>query len=328
MAFQPSIRSALLLVCSVAAASGGGSAEADRPRVRTRQGNVVADDGTRLRGTAFFLDLFDTEDFRAHREEYRETFRKVSRDYHLNCVRICPWIGTWDYDVGGNRHHRESFVDMVDAVVDWCGEDDIHAVVNLHTKFGTEVDPAKAKAFWDVFAPRYADRTHVAYELINEPEESSSLANMAELYRHVRGIAPDTHLILFSPNNASKITLDELKAASVGIDYANASFGWHCYEWYADKPVEWRHAFALRRAGVPVICTEFFSLDRADNMPIDWEHLIGNIRFAEKGKFSWMQWGPFAQRRNTNKPGWDEAAVGFRERYREEIERAGVAWWE
>jgi len=197
--------------------------------------------------------------------------------------------------------HKTDILYLIDKVVQWAEEDGIYAIVNLHTRFGTTTELNRMKDFWEVMAPRYKDKTHVVYELTNEPKtqfwtdtdfgdrgdretnDSNLLidAVMADLYTYVRGLAPETHLILWSPNNPSALTVDRINAASDGIDYSNASVGFHIYEYTLGKAQQWDLAQEYRDAGYPTILTEFYSLSAADHYPIDYAHLITNIKTAE-----------------------------------------------
>ena len=305
----------------------------------TADNNVVSDTGQPLRGAPFFLDLFSIFEtqtngnvvggMQANEALYRQYFSEMVTEYNINTVRIAPWLGVWETMQVEDQYydsHKSEFVYMVDTVVDWAEEEGIYAIVNLHTRFGTDADLQRMKDFWDVFAPRYKDKTHVIYELTNEPKtqfwtednivqrrinindpdliedyDSNTLiqTSMAPLYQHVRAIAPDTHLILWSPNNPSSLPLQDIIDSSTGIDYSNASVGFHIYEFTLDKKSQWDIADTYRD-NFPTMLTEFYSLTHADNYPIDYAHLITNLKTAEERGYSWVQWGPTANYANLN----------------------------
>ncbi len=95
--------------------------------------------------------------------------------------------------------------------------------------------------FWNIVAPRYANRTHVFYELLNEPVEWSAADYTAKdvrrfkvLFDRVRLLAPKTHIVvcsfathISSPDRTTRDVAFEMKAA--GIDFSNASIGFHPY---------------------------------------------------------------------------------------------------
>lgn len=311
-----------------------------RGRVKIQGGNVVADNGTPLRGAPFFLSIWDIPDMRDNEATFKAYFEDVVNSYHMNVVRISPWIGDWTYMVKGQDHyenHKTDYLYMMDKAVQWAEDMGIYAIINMHIQFGTAANVQKTKDWWDVVAPRYKNKTHVVFELLNEPnlndyDTSKAYAEntMDEIYHHVRGLAPNTHLILWSPNNARKISLSELRSSSTGantIDYGNASFGFHVYEWNLNKPVEWDHAEDIRDAGFPVICTEFYSFENANYVPLDYDHMMDNIAFAEQKDMSWMQWGPTFQYRNQDKSGWTHNALKFSQTYLNELNNWGISHW-
>lgn len=298
-------------------------AYADRGRVKIQDGNVVADNGTRLRGAPFFLDHFSIDDMRNNESTYRNYFKSISQTYNMNLVRICPWIGDWEVMNREDRWYeknRDDYIYMTDKAVQWAAEDGIYAVVNLHMRFNTYADVQRAKDFWDVFAHRYESRTHVIYELVNEPNPASvkDTYNMRDIYQYVRRKAPSTHLILWSIADPDSLPVSAVRTRSEGIDYSNASVGFHTYDWLIGKDFRWKKAKEYRDNGFPVINTEFFSLTDADNYPIAWEYVVDNVRMAEQDGFSWMQWSPVFNYRFTNQ-GLSNNDLKFTDTYKNRI---------
>lgn len=295
--------------------------DAARARVKIQNNNVVASNGTTLRGAPFFLDIFAIQDMKDNDSQYKNYFNKVVNDYNMNLVRCSPWIGNWEYMIKGDQwyeNHKSLITHLLDKCVDWADEAGIYAVVNMHIKFGTKVDVQKTKDFWNVFAPRYKDRTHVLYEIVNEPDIPSVKNNMGTLYKHVRSKAPNTHLILWSLQDPEKISTNEIWNRSGDINYNNASVGWHSYETILGKTRRWDLAKDYRDNGLPVINTEFYSLNNADYYPIDYKYLVDNIRIGESMNMSWMQWAPVFNYRNTNQ-NLEHNDVKFTDNYKNRV---------
>ena len=265
--------------------------------------NVVADNGEALRGAPFFLDTFMIKDMRQNEALYREYFRDMSRNYKMNVVRVSPWIGKWTYMQKGSiwyENHKSDITYMVDKVIKWAEEDGIYVMLNLHTEFGTVVKMKPFQDFWDLFATKYKDHTHVIYEAINEPHIQTANVHAYDMYKYLRDRAPQTHIILWSVNDPEKVSVKDIQKYSNGIDYSNASMGWHSYETIIRKDLRWAIGNEYREAGIPSICTEFYSLTRANWFPIDYDFMMDNIKFAEDGNFSWVTWAPRANYRALN----------------------------
>ena len=233
-------------------------------------------------------------------------------------------MGNWQYDLGENEQHRKQYLYVMDTLVDWCAENDVYAVVNLHIQYKTNVDLGKAKDFWSLIAPRYKDRTHVVYELLNEPEPKRSLAFSNQIYRHVKSLAPETHQILFSHVAATQLTIEGLAEATKGVDFQNASIGFHCYDNVLLNTKQWDHAEKIRAAGYPIICTEFLSLTDNNDMPIQYDFLMHCMMRAEEREMAWISWGPFAQLRNPNKEGWTNNALRYSPDFTAALQRYGI----
>src|ERR1700760_4143235 len=77
--------------------------------------------------------------------------------------------------------------------------------------------------FWEAVAPRYKDRTHVFYELKNEPWQYDGLAEYQRtMYSLMRPLAPDTHIILWTIEHLIHVEDPVALIASLpGIDYTN-----------------------------------------------------------------------------------------------------------
>lgn len=281
-------------------------------------------DGEMLRGTTYFFDLYDAKDLRENEKQYREYFDSIFEKHPLNCVRICPWIGNWSYDIVDNPEHQKEYLYAIDTLVEWCRLNDVYAIVNFHIQYNTEVKLDKAKAAWDILAPRYHDQPHVIYELVNEPEPKSSLAVMGELYQHVRKIAPKTHFIVYSHVAATQFSIENLAESSEGIDFKNASVGFHCYDNNLLHAAQWDHAEKLRKAGYPMICTEYISLTNNNHMPISYKHLMHCMMRAEERNLAWISWGPFAQYRNKFKKGWTHEAVRYAPEFDTQLKEFGL----
>jgi Cellulase (glycosyl hydrolase family 5) len=310
------------------------SAEAARARVSIQNGNVVSDSGSPLRGAPFFMSIFNTRHMRDNETTYRNYFRTVANDYKMNAVRVSPWVGNWEYDIKNNSNHKTEMLYMIDKAVQWAGEDNIYCIINLHTAYNTVLTRQKVKDFWDIVAPRHKDKTHVIFEVVNEPNIASAKSHMAGIYSDVRALAPNTHLILWSLNNPDSggFTLQDIRNAS-SINYSNASFGFHVYEYTLGKNAKWERAKSYRSGGYPVICSEFYSLTNANDKPIDYRFLTDNIKFARSSTYNmaWVQWAPRFNYASIDQYGSNHlynSDIGFFQRYKDEVVNKGITkWW-
>ena len=279
---------------------------ADRVKI-DGDNNVVTQFDTPLRGAPFFMDIFGIKrdgGMAKNLATYEAYFNEAVQTYELNAVRCSPWVGKHAFFAFDQYQadHRTQFDILLDNCVQWAENNDIYAIVNYHTEFRTVLQPDLVKGFWDIYAPRYRNKSHVVFELVNEPEINSAKREMQGLYDHVRALAPDTHLILWSVFDPLEITADEIKAATPRINYRrdNASVGWHNYYDVTDTRA-WDRADSFADAGLPIINTEFWSLADRNDFPISYGSIADNVRIAEERGHSWMLWAPYLNYQFPNK---------------------------
>ena len=214
--------------------SDGGPTRGPRGRVVVEGERLLTDRGTLLRGVTFSPDSgfdFEMELYPAGaRDVIGRYFDKLALESGVNVVHV--YLENQFLDVG-------SRVDFGNVVVDEAERAGLYVIIALGS--GVDLggfDPAKAAAFWNLYAPLYADRTHVLYELHNAPERPCSVPWMQpsidlerDLYALVRSHAPDTHVIAFSylgiPTDDA--LLNGLERADFA-DWTNASVGFHAVE--------------------------------------------------------------------------------------------------
>lgn len=267
-----------------------------RGRVQVVSGNVVADSGYALRGEhIIFSDNVapSTPDGwldRMYDASYWSTLRD---DFHFNTLRLMimrppqNWPGGPGndcfypvyrcYDLGYTLSHGRTVLETIDDVVNLAAREGMYIIIDYHPVGGLVM--SDALEWWTVIAPRYKDRTHVIYEAANEPVAwnaadytEEDIDHQNELYRHIRSLAPNSHIILWSFANATGPMLEQVLAAT-DIDYANASVGFHPYSYDESAVTALRQMF-------PVINTEIgedrlFKTEQAEAIGVSWIWLYG-----------------------------------------------------
>jgi hypothetical protein len=236
-----------------------------RGRVRNNGTTIVTDWGTRLRMACWGMDicrcLFE-------REELRDL-----KNCGLNGIHVYLELTTTNAPepIGYNA-------ERMDSLVSWCRQESLYVVIT----HGGPIDNStveKCAKVWEFYAPRYADETHVVYEIKNEPNLKAIDVNR-ECFKVIRQYAPETHVLCLSYSNirsgASRITnaIDELGDA---IDWSNASVAYHGYgtsgEFQEDA------IKTINDYGYAVTCTEFWP---ANHLELNYER--AGISYAH---FQW-----------------------------------------
>lgn len=246
---------------------GMGQCIPERGRVAIVEGNVVADNGMPLRGEHFTLaenfdDPFDGSLDRLYDHDF---WRMLVDDFHLNTVRLLisrppqNWTGGTGHECFTpayrcyNLHYvmgnGKTVLEVMDDAVDKARRMGMYIIIDYHAVGGW--DAADAFSWWTVVAPRYADHTHVIYDIINEPVmwnaeqfEDDDVAFIGALYNYVRSLAPDTHLMLWGFGGATPAMRSVVEQAPA-IDYANASVSYHPYGFDQAAVLELREAYPI-----------------------------------------------------------------------------------
>jgi hypothetical protein len=237
---------ALALVAALGAACGGpsltfiaGGETADagpsappvvtaqvRQRVRVAGGSLVTDRGTLLRGIDIPIDL--TPDFPLD----AQMFVDMAQAEGLNAVQV--YLEYWGDATG-------SHLTQADQIIEEAGKAGLYVILGIgggpagagHPGNGW-FDINKVRSFWQLYGPRYKDRSNVIFQLQNQPDLScdtpwpaNTLAMEREAYSLVRSLAPDTHIILFSYRNMPTPALlgGDIDQVADLVDWSNASVG-------------------------------------------------------------------------------------------------------
>lgn len=217
--------SAFVLGLSAITASTASAAE--RGRVHVQNGTVMSDRNTILRGATNTLLTSYTRDW--------SYWRTLNVSLGLNAVRF----GVKTITIG--RTVEQQLPGLDNAV-------NAAAANNLYLMINNSVDPGgynigELKRFWSVVAPRYRNRTHVFYEMTNEPTRGapqwgdarqytdSVRADIKAVYDIMRSAAPYTHIVLFSGANLFPdcATYAAMVDKLPGIDWTKTSIGFHHY---------------------------------------------------------------------------------------------------
>jgi len=199
-----------------------GFSQIPRGRVQIKNGTLVSDSGTLLRGAYISTDISPTLPLKSD--------LKKLKNLGFNCIHLyaeCP-----QYMKPGDS------AILVDSIVKWTRNESLYLILNIGgCHQNGQFDLTFVKDFWNFYAPRYKDETHVVYEICNEPFGWSAPydANTIEMevtaYNIIRAKAPETHILLMSYSEAIKAAsvISDCKKLGTGIDWSNASIASHGY---------------------------------------------------------------------------------------------------
>jgi hypothetical protein len=269
-----------MIVCAVLV--WGTVALADRGRPHMSGGTVRADNGQLLRTSDLCVMQWCPWIWE------NESWYTCLRDkQNFNTVRAGVFIGRWCDDPDGEYATVPIVLSQLDVVVDIAARLNMYVIIDNHSSCCGRYDYARNAEFWSAVAPRYRDRTHVLYEIQNEPTGGNNywdelIQFEKDMFHLIRGHAPQTPVITMSFMNwggpGMKATTDKSASGADAIDYSNAAVGFHFYGGgdYAD-------ILKLKDA-YPCIMTET-APDESIGMTV--EILENQIKWLDQNGISW-----------------------------------------
>jgi len=238
-----------------------------------------------------------------------------SPGWYPNVIRIviCPadsHSGTWpnQFDPGNDNYYNN----LLRPVVDYCKTKDLYAIIDWHYVAPTSNKVASTSQFWTYMAPRFANDSHVIFELFNEPNDTGASetarwltvrANMQTWINIVRTYAPNNLILVAGPSYSQEIG----QAATYMLAADNVAIVSHIYpgHWLAYNHSWYTNHIDTCLRRYPVFMSEWgFTSDT--NWDDQWHLVMGTISnygqplmdFREARKISnsaWVasyNWGP------------------------------------
>ena len=281
-------------VVPIARGEGGGddpNARSPRGRVEVvDDGRMVTDIGSALRGVTSEADLgVDFEPYaspEAARPLLRAFFERLTSELGLNTFQI--YLEGWDVAAG-------SRAEFADVLVEESARAGAYLLIGPGAgpvrdgKGGTGwFDPAVVSAFWSFYAGRYADRSHVIYQLQKVPDRTcdalwgeDAIALEQSVHAIIRAQAPDTHVVMFSFASTPTASAFEANVGALdALEWHNASVGFHAH----DECVPISEVSSFPR---DLDDGRRISLLSTELPPTDWQ---ANLFALEEASVGWMHY--------------------------------------
>ena len=237
-------------------------AERGRPHIDSSRGYniLLSDQDTLLRGVSLSWDGGDPYGSRIKVMPSQRQLDALANQYGLNTLHLYL-----EGDSAGNTDRIGYNAEDCDILVQRCADAGLYLIITIgcNGENGT-MNLEWSQRFWEFYAPRYKDETHVIYEAHNEPVpntiyqwDRSDWVDQAELYHTIRTAAPDTFILLGSFMGFvgdARQGVDRMK--SEGVDWSNAGLAHHGYE--SKEGIEEAISIIQSSPKYPaLLCTEF-----------------------------------------------------------------------
>lgn len=250
----------------------------------------------------------------------RENLAKL-KELGLNAVHLYGEVFDPDYPAEGSQGPGYS-ASRMDDMVEMTRELGLYLVITIGNGANNgDYNRDYIIDFWEFYAPRYADETHVIFEIQNEPVAwtppySQSVLDMeVDAYNAIRNHAPDTPVLLMTYAVLSdwEAALRDLSKIHDDIDWSNAAVGFHGYAGHEETPPALEK---ILEAGYPMFMTEFttsewgYSLDHID---------LEMTATLERLGISWLNFLHVP-------PNFINEAIDDPTAYSDIVDRSGLGW--
>ncbi len=204
---------------------------ADQPRPVLSAGTIKTPSGKLIRAGVGWFSSWSGDDNQMARLKNQAYYQQL-KDYGNNAIRITNWdmrrIAEGHITSNNYAQLAQNLVPHLDEIVNLASQNDMYLIIT-NSNPGT-YNKAYLDAFWNQFAGRYKDRTHVIYEVCNEPAAWSASAytnavldDLAAVYANMRTKAPNTPMLhlTFSHPTESMISKVASYTTKTGISWTD-----------------------------------------------------------------------------------------------------------
>jgi len=283
----------------------------DGNKVKDPNGNIVI-----LRGVAM-IDLGSLEDWQGgalnmiDRLTDKNDTQSNSPGWYTKIIRIMiappDSVSGWPHPFNPDNN---DLYNLLRTVVDYCAEKEVYADIDWHYVANTYNHLASTSEFWRHMAPRFANDSHVIFELFNEPINpggsdaarwTSVKNDMQTWIDIIRGYAPDNLIFVGTPSYCQIIG----PTATDPVSDDNVVYISHIYptHWLSSSNQYYRDSITAAAAAHPVIMGEWGFESSSDPNNYITNGTISNygqplkefVEGIDIGSIAWVasyNWGP------------------------------------
>ena len=305
----------------------GASGQRARPKLNAARTTFVADNGERLRGP------YTSTEWSA-----ATTYDQIAKIKSLGCNAVHLYAEVFDLNYPNPGSTAPGYaVSRIDSIVASTRDLGLYLVMTIGNGANNgNHNRAYATNFWNFYASRYANETHVIFEIHNEPmawgpsyltgtTPAGTLDMEIGAYRAIRAGAPNSPVLLFSyavlsGSGGANAALNDIRSFNQTVFgnqnavWTNEAVGFHGY---GGRDGTITAVSSLLSAGYPCFMTEFGWPDwgRSSGVGLEVE-VTGDL---ERLGVSWLtfQYIP---------PSGVSSPVTTPELFKEPVENAGLSW--
>ncbi|MCC8049283.1 MAG: cellulase family glycosylhydrolase [Clostridiales bacterium] len=260
---------------AVAVPSVCGALQVIGTQLSDQDGNPVQLKGISSHGLAWYPEYIN-----------EECFSEFKNDWNMNLIRLAMYTAeSGGYCTDGDQ---ETLKALVKNGVNYATDLDMYVIIDWHILSDGNPNTyiEEAKAFFEEMSSEFADNINVLYEICNEPNGSTTWADIktyaAEIIPIIRANDPDAVILVGTPNWSQYV---DQAAADPITGYDNIMYTLHYYA--ATHTDSLRNTLvSAYNAGLPIFVSEYGICDASGNGGLDidqanqWMELLDDYQIS------------------------------------------------
>ncbi len=243
------------------------------------QGEAVQLRGISTHGIAWFPQYIN-QDF----------FNQMSEEWNADVVRLAMYTAeNSGYCTDGDK---EATKQLIRDGVAYAEEAGMYVIVDWHilSDFNPHTNKEEAIKFFREMSEEFADKTHVIYEICNEPNGGVSWSEIKSYAEEVIGIIrekdEDAIILVGTPNWSQMV---DQAAADPITDYDNIMYTLHYYAGTHKESLRNAMVQAIKD-GLPVFVSEYGICDASGNGALDYDQADKWVETMNQYGVSYVAW--------------------------------------
>lgn len=217
-------------------------------------------------------------------------FKQMSEEWNADVVRLAMYTAEPSgYCTDGDK---ETLKQLIKDGVKYAEEAGMYVIVDWHilSDFNPHTNKEEAIKFFDEMAGEFADKTHVIYEICNEPNGGVAWSEIKSYAEEVIGVIrekdEDAIILVGTPNWSQMV---DQAAADPITDYNNIMYTLHYYAGTHKESLRNTMVQAIKD-GLPIFVSEYGICDASGNGALDYEQADKWVETMNQYGVSYVAW--------------------------------------
>ncbi|MGF7004226.1 endoglucanase [Lachnospiraceae bacterium PFB1-21] len=221
----------------------------------------------------------------------KDMLMQMQKEWNCNVFRLAMYTAEYNGYCTGDEINRLALKELIDRAVTETEELGMYLIIDWHILSDNNplIHQDEALAFFEEMSRKYADKSHLLYEICNEPNGDTS---WEDIRAYASTIIPairahtDSVILVGTPNWSQDI---HLVAENPLADYDNIMYTLHFYAATHKEYLRTRMLDAVK-GGLPIFVSEFGICDASGNGIIDEPQANLWLEAMNSQNISYVMW--------------------------------------